>query len=145
MSPLGTPLVAIENGVLTNLNWHYAGGIGITVVGDSGDSWYYAHLNGYAPGIVAGMRVAAGTYKPSVSLDGSSDARTVAFSLKSEVALYGGFAGVETTLDQRDVSNRITTLSGDLGQSDDITVFETVRPAIVLYQFTIQERTVHRP
>jgi murein DD-endopeptidase MepM/ murein hydrolase activator NlpD len=60
MSPLGTPLVAIENGVLTNLNWHYAGGIGITVVGDSGDSWYYAHLNGYASGIVAGMRVAAG-------------------------------------------------------------------------------------
>ena len=60
MSPIGTPLVAIENGVLENLNWHYAGGIGLTVKGDSGDSWYYAHLDGYAPGIQAGMRVAAG-------------------------------------------------------------------------------------
>lgn len=60
MSPIGTPLVAIENGVLQNLNWHYAGGIGLTVKGDSGDSWYYAHLDGYAPGIQAGMRVAAG-------------------------------------------------------------------------------------
>jgi murein DD-endopeptidase MepM/ murein hydrolase activator NlpD len=60
MSPIGTPLVAIENGVLQNLNWHYAGGIGLTVKGDSGDSWYYAHLDGYAPGIQAGTRVAAG-------------------------------------------------------------------------------------
>jgi murein DD-endopeptidase MepM/ murein hydrolase activator NlpD len=60
MSPIGTPLVAIENGVLQNLNWHYAGGIGLTVKGDSGDSWYYAHLDGYASGIQTGMRVAAG-------------------------------------------------------------------------------------
>jgi murein DD-endopeptidase MepM/ murein hydrolase activator NlpD len=60
MSPIGTPLVAIENGVLINLSWHYAGGIGVTVDGDSGDEWYYAHLSGYAPGIQSGMRVAAG-------------------------------------------------------------------------------------
>jgi murein DD-endopeptidase MepM/ murein hydrolase activator NlpD len=60
MSPLGTPLVAMENGVIINPNWHYAGGIGLTVLGDSGDSWYYAHLNGYASGIQAGTRVAAG-------------------------------------------------------------------------------------
>jgi murein DD-endopeptidase MepM/ murein hydrolase activator NlpD len=60
MSPIGTPLVAIENGVIINPNWHYAGGIGLTVEGDSGDSWYYAHLNGYAAGIQAGTRVAAG-------------------------------------------------------------------------------------
>ena len=60
MSPIGTPLVAIENGVVYNLNWHYAGGIGLTIMGDSGDSWYYAHLNGYAAGISDGTRVAAG-------------------------------------------------------------------------------------
>jgi murein DD-endopeptidase MepM/ murein hydrolase activator NlpD len=60
ISPLGTPLVAIENGVIINPNWHYAGGIGLTVLGDSGNSWYYAHLNGYAAGIQAGTRVAAG-------------------------------------------------------------------------------------
>jgi murein DD-endopeptidase MepM/ murein hydrolase activator NlpD len=60
LSPTGTPLVAIENGVLHSLSWHYAGGIGVTVKGDSGDEWYYAHLSGYAPGIEAGLRVAAG-------------------------------------------------------------------------------------
>jgi len=60
MSPTGTPLVAIENGVIYNPNWHYAGGIGLTILGDSGDSWYYAHLDAYAPGIQAGTRVAAG-------------------------------------------------------------------------------------
>ena len=46
--------------MISNPNWHYAGGIGLTVIGDSGDSWYYAHLNGYAAGIQAGTRVAAG-------------------------------------------------------------------------------------
>ena len=60
MSPNGTPLVAIENGVITNPGWHYAGGIGLYVSGDSGNSWYYAHLSAYASGIVAGTRVAAG-------------------------------------------------------------------------------------
>ncbi|MBN2114523.1 MAG: M23 family metallopeptidase [Acidimicrobiia bacterium] len=60
MATLGTPLVAIENGVIYNPNWHYAGGIGLYIKGDSGDSWYYAHLNGYAAGIQAGTRVAAG-------------------------------------------------------------------------------------
>ncbi|HSQ36624.1 MAG TPA: M23 family metallopeptidase [Acidimicrobiia bacterium] len=60
MSPNGTPLVAIENGVIVNPGWHYAGGIGLYVKGDSGDSWYYAHLSAYASGIGAGTRVAAG-------------------------------------------------------------------------------------
>jgi murein DD-endopeptidase MepM/ murein hydrolase activator NlpD len=60
MSPTGTPLVAIENGVIYNPGWHYAGGIGLYILGDSGDSWYYAHLDGYAAGIQAGTRVAAG-------------------------------------------------------------------------------------
>lgn len=60
MSPNGTPLVAIENGVITNPGWHYAGGLGLYVDGDSGDTWYYAHMSAYASGIVAGTRVAAG-------------------------------------------------------------------------------------
>ena len=60
MSPLGTPLVAIENGVISNPNWHYAGGIGLYVDGDSGEQWYYAHMSAYAAGIQAGTRVAAG-------------------------------------------------------------------------------------
>ncbi|MBP1633105.1 MAG: peptidase, partial [Acidobacteria bacterium] len=72
MSPTGTPLVAIENGVIYNPNWHYAGGIGLTILGDSGDSWYYAHLNGYAAGIQAGTRVAAGQLVGYVGATGNA-------------------------------------------------------------------------
>lgn len=41
--------------------------------------------------------VAAGTYKPTATTD-----RTVSFVLKDGVALYGGFSGTETDLEDRD-------------------------------------------
>ena len=60
MAPTGTPLVAIETGTIWSPNWHYAGGYGLYILGASGDKWYYAHLNGYAPGIRDGTPVVAG-------------------------------------------------------------------------------------
>jgi murein DD-endopeptidase MepM/ murein hydrolase activator NlpD len=60
MAPIGTPLVAIEAGVIWSPNWHYAGGIGLYIKGESGDMWYYAHMDGYAPGIQGGTQVVAG-------------------------------------------------------------------------------------
>ena len=54
---VGTPLVAMENGYIWSPNWHWAGGYGLYLRGDSGDIYYYAHMNGYAPGIVDGTRV----------------------------------------------------------------------------------------
>jgi len=56
--------------------------------------------------------VAAGKYRPS-----ETD-RIVSFSLKSGVSLYGGFAGNETELSQRDWSVNITVLTGDLDFND---------------------------
>lgn len=55
----GTPLVAMENGTIINgsPSWHWAGGNQIYLRGDSGDIYYYAHLNGFAPGISSGTRV----------------------------------------------------------------------------------------
>jgi murein DD-endopeptidase MepM/ murein hydrolase activator NlpD len=55
----GTPLVAMENGTIVNgsPSWHWAGGNQLYLRGDSGDVYYYAHLNGFAPGISAGSRV----------------------------------------------------------------------------------------
>lgn len=57
VAPEGTPLVAMESGYVWSPNWHWAGGNGLYIRGDSGDIYYYAHLQKYAPGIVDGTRV----------------------------------------------------------------------------------------
>jgi len=60
MAATGTPLVAIENGYIWYMSWHYAGGNGLYIQADTGDRWYYAHMDGYASGIRTGVRVSAG-------------------------------------------------------------------------------------
>jgi hypothetical protein len=54
--------------------------------------------------------VAAGTYKPTTGLN-----RSRTFSLVSGVAIYGGFAGNEAYLHDRDWQTHTTVLSGDIG------------------------------
>ncbi|MDJ0502017.1 MAG: cadherin domain-containing protein, partial [Nostocales cyanobacterium LE14-WE4] len=56
--------------------------------------------------------VAAGTYKPTTGTD-----RTASFTLKNNVAIYGGFAGTETALNQRNIASNATILSGEIGAS----------------------------
>ena len=58
--------------------------------------------------------VATGTYKPTTDTD-----RLATFQMKSGVAIYGGFAGTETNLAERDWETNLTTLSGDIGTLDD--------------------------
>lgn len=60
MAAPGTPLVAIEGGTIYSPGWHYAGGLGLYILGGSGDTWYYAHLSAYVDGLSGGMRVEAG-------------------------------------------------------------------------------------
>ncbi|MFN0037141.1 MAG: hypothetical protein ACKVUS_18955 [Saprospiraceae bacterium] len=57
--------------------------------------------------------VAKGTYFPTDSTD-----RKISFDLPRGVGLYGGFAGDETALAQRNADLHITTLSGDIGATD---------------------------
>ncbi|NCR59271.1 MAG: cadherin [Microcystis aeruginosa LL13-06] len=56
--------------------------------------------------------VAAGTYKPTTGTD-----RTASFTLKNNVAIYGGFAGTETARNQRNIATNATILSGEIGAS----------------------------
>jgi hypothetical protein len=58
--------------------------------------------------------VAAGTYRP----DRSTGDRQAAFPLRSGMAVYGGFAGFETAIGQRDILANPTILSGDLNRDD---------------------------
>ncbi|MEE8498413.1 MAG: peptidoglycan DD-metalloendopeptidase family protein [Acidimicrobiia bacterium] len=69
---IGTPLVAVESGYIWSPNWHWAGGNGVYVRGDSGDIYYYAHMKGYAPGLYDGMRVGAGQLVGYVGNTGNS-------------------------------------------------------------------------
>ncbi|MBN1138299.1 MAG: tandem-95 repeat protein [Anaerolineae bacterium] len=55
----------------------------------------------------------------SVSFSCPADLRSATFGLKNGVALYGGFAGVETSREQRDWQRYPTTLSGDIGAAVD--------------------------
>lgn len=57
--------------------------------------------------------VQMGVHKPTDTTD-----RTISFDLPTEVAVYGGFAGTEGQLDQRDWQANLTVLSGDIDNND---------------------------
>ncbi len=61
--------------------------------------------------------VKAGSYKPTLTTS-----RTLTHTLKSGVGVYGGFAGTETALADRNVTANVTTLTGDLTGNDNGTV-----------------------
>ena len=55
--------------------------------------------------------IADGVYKP----DGGTDNRSLSFFLHDDVGLYGGFAGGELSLDERDIKANVAILSGAVG------------------------------
>jgi predicted outer membrane repeat protein len=85
---------------------------------DNGSSWTnaYTSLQSALGAAQSGDQVwvAEGTYKPTSGID-----RTVSFTIPDGVAVYGGFAGTETQLGQRNVVQNPTILSGDIGTPGD--------------------------
>jgi murein DD-endopeptidase MepM/ murein hydrolase activator NlpD len=61
MAARGTPVAAIFDGTISRLSSGSSlGGITIWMNSSAGDSYYYAHLDGYADGVTDGMSVVAG-------------------------------------------------------------------------------------
>lgn len=117
---------------------------------NDGSSWTdaYTELSSALTAAQAGDQiwVAAGTYLPGIS-------QTSTFSLNKNLELYGGFAGTETQLTERNDSVNLTILSGDLNgddipndwqthKTDNVTTVLTVSPAVdsstIIDGFTIK-------
>jgi hypothetical protein len=62
--------------------------------------------------------VAGGVYYPDVGDGKSGNDRSANFIIPSGVKLYGGFAGGERSLNERDWRQHATILSGDIDQND---------------------------
>ncbi|MDX6598992.1 MAG: peptidoglycan LD-endopeptidase LytH [Gaiellales bacterium] len=59
-APEGSPLVAVQAGVLHNVGWNRLGGWRLWVEDANGNWFYYAHLSAFAPIAVEGAHVQAG-------------------------------------------------------------------------------------
>ena len=82
--------------------------------------------------------LAKGTYKPKVDSVGNAspaDLRTKTFSVNSRVVIYGGFAGNETSLSQRNISANLVILSGDINAIGDSTdnSYHVMRFSLIYY------------
>lgn len=86
-----------------------------TTGGNDGSSWTDAYTDlqiALRPSAsCVEIWVAAGVYKP----DGGLGDRTLSFMLQNDVSIYGGFAGKEQFLGDRDPATNVTTLSGEIG------------------------------
>jgi hypothetical protein len=97
--------------------------INATGLGD-GSSWDNAFnsLQDALDLVVSGDQiwVATGIYTPDQGMNVTPADPNATFQLKNGVELYGGFAGNETVISQRDSLINITVLSGDLNGDDEI-------------------------
>ncbi|MCG2590997.1 choice-of-anchor Q domain-containing protein, partial [Rhodohalobacter sulfatireducens] len=112
-------LITPDENNIVYVDQNVSGGIG------SGDSWsnaitelrdaltWAANWDGDADGTLQ-IWVAEGTYLPT---DDGTD-REASFTLVDQVEIYGGFAGNETNLEERDPQANESILSGDIDQND---------------------------
>lgn len=83
---------------------------------NDGSSWADAYTNPQFALLNTGCSeiwVAKGVYKPTLGTD-----RTVSFAIPPGITVYGGFAGGETSRDQRAPMINVTVLSGDVDDDD---------------------------
>lgn len=114
---------------------------------NSGASWANAlpgaDLPGRLPTAPAGTQfwLAAGVYKPTTTTD-----RAASFSIASGIEVYGGFVGMETTIEQRPGYSDLTFLSGDIGvvgyaqdNSEHIITIQDITDSVTIDGLTISD------
>jgi predicted outer membrane repeat protein len=99
----GSPTYLVADGVTATWSTAYSTDLQATIDLAAADYLSKAYSN-----CVEWVWVAKGTYKPAAS------DRSASFQPKEGVGVYGGFAGSETSLSQRDWVANPTILSGDL-------------------------------
>jgi uncharacterized delta-60 repeat protein len=145
-------LAAMLGGAVTSTSARAAGVLFVKPTG-SGNCFSWATactLLGAIDNAVSGDQiwVMKGIHLPLIF----SAPRTVSFPLKNGVAIYGGFAGSETQLDQRDPAVNVTILSGDIGapknpndNSFHVVVGSNTNNTAILDGFTIRGGNANGP
>lgn len=88
MAPRGTPVVAAANGTVAKLFTSVRGGMTVYEFDPTSTvEYYYAHLDGYAPGLIEGMVLRRGD--PVGFVGSTGDANAAAPHLHFEIALLG--------------------------------------------------------
>ena len=94
-APLGTPVVAVANGVVFSVGWNRVGGWRLWLLDAEGNQYYYAHLSGYSALARNNHRVRRGQVLGFVGNTG--DAVTtwphVHFEVHPNATLYLGYDG----------------------------------------------------
>lgn len=73
-APVGTPVVAVDNGRIAKLFTSKPGGLTVYQFDSDGRlAYYYAHLDAYAPGLQEGMEVRRGMPLGTVGSTGNAD------------------------------------------------------------------------
>lgn len=72
MAPKGTPVVSASDGTVRRVGTNALGGKVVWVDGTNGASYYYAHLDAWAPGLRTGDRVYAGDRLGTVGNTGNA-------------------------------------------------------------------------
>lgn len=71
-APQGTPVLSATDGYVTNIGWNNLGGNTVSVTGAGGRTYYYAHLDSYAPLLAEGDRVTRQTVLGYVGTTGNA-------------------------------------------------------------------------
>jgi hypothetical protein len=89
-APLGTPVVAVATGTLSLVGWNELGGWRLWLTDKKGNSFYYAHLAGYARWILTQRHVRAGQVIGFLGRTGDAFTTTPHLHFEIHPSLYVG-------------------------------------------------------